>query len=204
MTIHENLVAIFADRSAADHALTELNQKGFGHDEVSVMAKNSEDAEDVKLYVATGHPDAPPDNLDQNGEPTVSFLDNKYVKAQHDIADKHPAAMKNGATTGTLIGTALGLSAVLIPGIGPILAGGAIAAAVAATATWAAAGASIGMLVGLVKDIRIPEDREVLYKTEFEKGNFIVIIHPNTDTVNRFEQAQAIVSSHKPKIMDAY
>ncbi len=204
MTIHENLVAIFADRSAADHALTELNTQGFNHEEVSVMAKNSEDAVDVKLYVATGHPDAPPNHLDEHGEPTVSFLDNKYIKAQHDISDKDPAAMKSGATTGTMIGTAIGLSAILIPGIGPIVAGGAIAAAVAATATWAAAGASIGMLVGLIKDIRIPEDREVLYKTEFEKGNFIVIVHPNTDTVNRFEQAQAIVSSHQPKIMDTY
>ena len=87
--------------------------------------------------------------------------------------------------------------------MGTIVAGGALAA-LAATATWAAAGASIGMLVGLLKDIQIPEDREALYKTEFEKGNFIVIVHPNTDSVNRFEQAQAIVGSHRPKILDAY
>lgn len=200
MANHKHLVGIYSDRAMADRVLTELNQMGFGADEVSVLAKDHEDADQVKMHSATTYPaHAPTREI-----PVVAPMDNAYVKTGHQLEDKDPAAMKKGAATGTILGTAVGLGSLLIPGLGPILAGGAIAAAVATTSAWTAAGATVGMLIGLIKDIQIPEDRIELYKTAFEKGQFLIIVHPESDPVSRLHDARAILGRFAPKILDAY
>lgn len=186
MSNHQHLVGIFSNRTMADRVLSELNLSGFGADEISVLAKDHEDENLVEMHSAS------------------PLLDNAQVKTGHQLEDKDPAAMKKGAVTGTIIGTALGLGSLLIPGIGPILAGGAIAAAVATTSAWTAAGATVGMLMGLINDIHIPEDRIEVYKEAFEKGQFIVIVHPETDPVSRLHDARNIFGTFSPEIIDAY
>lgn len=206
----EHIVAIFADRSMADKALTELNKLGFDHEEVSVLARDHEPDTDIRMYAATAYPEVRPESDTAYREgpidpvPVVNPDQNEYIKNTHDVADKDPSAMKKDALTGTIIGTGIGLSAILIPGLGPIVAGGAITAAIAATATWAAVGTSIGMLIGLLKDIRIPEDRAELYKAEFEKGNFLIIVQPIYSPSSRAPEAFEILKAHKPKILDEY
>ncbi len=199
MDNHTHLVGIYSDRGMADRVLTELNQLGFGADEVSVLAKDHEDQTLLKIHSATTHPQHMPEK-----ETAVLDMDNAYIKTGHQLEDKDPAAMKKGAATGTIMGTAIGLGSLLIPGLGPILAGGAIAAAVATTSAWTAAGATVGMLLGLINDIYIPEDRIEVYKTAFEKGEFLIIIHPENDPVSRLHDARNLLGRFAPEILDAY
>ncbi len=197
---NQHLVGIFSDRSKADHVLSELNAAGFSADEVSVIAKDHEDEDLVRMYSATTYPDRPV----TTDKPVVSYMDNEYIKQGHNISDKDPVSMQKGAAAGTLFGTAIGLGSLMIPGIGPVLAGGAIASAIATTSAWAAAGTTIGMLVGLVKDIHIPEERNAYYKAAFEKGQFIIIVHPETDPASRIGTVKDIFNRFAPEVIDAY
>lgn len=199
MENHTHLVGIYSDRAMADRVLTELNHLGFGADEVSVLAKDHEDQTLLKIHSATTYPQHMPEK-----ETAVLNMDNAYIKTGHQLEDKDPAAMKKGAATGTIMGAAIGLGSLMIPGLGPILAGGAIAAAVATTSAWTAAGATVGMLLGLINDIYIPEDRIEVYKTAFEKGEFLIIVHPENDPVSRLHDARNVLGRFAPGVLDAY
>lgn len=200
MPNHQHLVGIFSNRANADHVLTELNRQGFGADEISVIAKDHEDEVLVRTHSATTYPGT----SHKNGHAVTEAFDNAQVKMGHQLSDKDPAAMKKGAATGTLLGTAVGLGSLLIPGLGPVLAGGAIATAIATTSAWTAAGTTVGMLMGLINDIHIPEDRIEVYKTAFERGQFLIIVHPETDPVSRLHDAREAFSRFAPEVIDAY
>lgn len=83
-----------------------------------------------------------------------------------------------GATAGAVGGLGagalwgLGIVAGVLPAIGPVIAGGALAAIAASAAGTAAAGGLIGALVGL----GIPEDEAEYYESEFNNGRTIVTV----------------------------
>lgn len=79
-----------------------------------------------------------------------------------------------GATAGLGVGAlwGLGIVAGVLPAIGPVIAGGALAAVVASAAGTAAAGGLIGALIGL----GIPEEEAEYYHGEFEQGRTIVTV----------------------------
>ncbi len=83
-----------------------------------------------------------------------------------------------GATAGALGGLGagalwgLGIVAGVLPAIGPVIAGGALAAIAASAAGTAAAGGLIGALVGL----GIPEDEAEYYENEFNSGRTVVTV----------------------------
>ncbi len=76
-----------------------------------------------------------------------------------------------GAVTGGLLGALLGAAAaLLIPGIGPVVAGGVLASALGGAAIGAAAGGILGALVGL----GVPEEEARYYDQEFQAGRILV------------------------------
>jgi len=74
-----------------------------------------------------------------------------------------------GAVTGGVVGA---LAALLIPGIGPILAGGILAA----TLGGAALGAATGTLLGALVKLGVPEEHAQYYEGEFQSGRTIVTV----------------------------
>jgi hypothetical protein len=71
--------------------------------------------------------------------------------------------------TGSVIGGTLGaVAAMLIPGIGPILAGGLLAATFG--------GAAIGGIAGGFLSMGVPEHRARYYEQQFHSGNIIVTV----------------------------
>ena len=78
-----------------------------------------------------------------------------------------------GATTGAVLGGAIGAAAaLLIPGIGPVVAGGILVTALGSAAIGAMTGGLIGTFVG----IGVPEHAAHQYKREFEAGRTIVTV----------------------------
>lgn len=79
-----------------------------------------------------------------------------------------------GATAGLGAGAlwGLGIVAGVLPAIGPVIAGGALAAIIASAAGTAVAGGLIGGLVGM----GIPEEEAEYYHGEFEQGRTIVTV----------------------------
>ncbi|MGI8741439.1 MAG: hypothetical protein ACR2NN_02495 [Bryobacteraceae bacterium] len=83
-----------------------------------------------------------------------------------------------GAAIGGVAGLALGLSALAIPGAGPILAAGPLAAALASAGIGAAAGGFLGALTGM----HVPEYDAGYYAEAVRKGGAVVMVHAESDS----------------------
>lgn len=104
------VVAVFVGPYGAASALEALHAAGCGADQVSVVAKNTETRREIVAQTEMGEPQ------DQGADTMM------------------------GALTGTTLGGVLGLGALFIPGVGPVLAAGALATTVG--------GAALGAIVG--------------------------------------------------------
>ncbi len=95
---------------------------------------------------------------------------------QQDIAEgtgtQAAEGAKAGALSGGVVGLLAGIGALAIPGIGPILAGGARASTLAGAGVGAAAGGLLGALVGL----GIPEDHARHFVQGFDKGGILLTV----------------------------
>ena len=82
-----------------------------------------------------------------------------------------------GGITGGLLGWLVGIGALAIPGIGPIVAAGALATTLGGAAIGAAAGGLIGALV----DLGIPEEEATFYHESVGRGGMLLTVHANSD-----------------------
>jgi len=85
-----------------------------------------------------------------------------------------------GAAIGGLGGLLLGLGALAIPGIGPVIAAGPIAAALAG----AGVGAVTGGIIGALIDLGIPEESAHMYAESVRRGNVLVAAQVADNKVN--------------------
>lgn len=89
------------------------------------------------------------------------------VKTTDDVG----AGAGIGATIGGIGGLLVGLGALAIPGIGPVVAAGPLLAAL----TGAGVGAVAGGIVGALVDLGIPDEDANLYSEGLRRGNILVI-----------------------------
>ena len=82
-----------------------------------------------------------------------------------------------GGITGGLLGWLVGIGALAIPGIGPIVAAGALATTIGGAAIGAAAGGLIGALV----DLGIPEEEATLYQEGVGRGGMLLTVNAQSD-----------------------
>src|SRR5580693_3570746 len=104
-------------------------------------------------------------------------------------ATKAPEGATAGASTGVVLGGALGLlagiGALAIPGVGPLIAAGPIMATLAGMG----AGGTIGGLTGALVGVGIPEFEAKRYEGIIEKGGILLSVHCSTsDEVTRAKQ----------------
>jgi len=96
----------------------------------------------------------------------------------------------SGAAGGMLAGAGIGgviaaTAALLIPGFGPVVAGGILATVLGGAAIGAAAGGILGALVGA----GVPEDEAHYYEGEFNEGRILVTVKAG----NRYAEARDIM-----------
>ncbi|HLM56423.1 MAG TPA: DUF2382 domain-containing protein [Pyrinomonadaceae bacterium] len=144
----KTVVGLFDDRVAAQNAVRELVAEGFRKDEVSLVSK----------------------------KPDGKGVEVEYVEedGREQIED-----MAKGAGTGAAIGAGaallLSLTALSIPGIGPVLAAGPLAALIAGAGIGATAG---GMVSGLTR-LGVEDDDAHTYAEGLRRGGTLVSV--NTD-----------------------
>jgi hypothetical protein len=115
-------------------------------------------------------------------------------KATGNKADEGAATgAATGAALGGLGGLLVGLGALAIPGIGPVMAGGALATALATTATGGAIGAAAGGLTGALVGLGIPEERARYYNDRVNHGDYLVMLDGSDEELRR---AQPILARH--------
>jgi len=95
----------------------------------------------------------------------------------HEAHTKAPEGTTVGATTGAVVGGALGwlvgLGALAIPGLGPLVAAGPLVSALAGAGAAGATGGIIGALVGY----GIPEYEAKLYEGRIRQGHILLSVH---------------------------
>src|SRR5215212_1634656 len=95
------------------------------------------------------------------------------------------AGMAAGAGIGAILGAA---AALLIPGVGPIVAGGVLAMAFGG----AVAGTAIGGIFGAMTGLGVSEEEAQFYEKEFQSGRAIVAVKAG----NRAADAAEILRRH--------
>ena len=159
-------IGVFHDRTHAQSAVNELRRSGFREEDIGVAGREGE---------------------------TVSGASASISDRGSNVATATTTGVAAGAGVGALWG--LGIMAGILPGIGPVIAGGTLAAIIASSATGAAVAGVAGALIGL----GIPESEANHYETEFEAGHILVTVKASA---GRYAEAIAIMnragaSSHK-------
>lgn len=172
---HKRAVGTFSTYQDAEVALRELRDSGFSMDRVSVVGRDIDRHSDVSGADASS-------NLKDVGRRTAN-------ETEADEGLKKGAVA--GGTLGGLTGLLVGLGALAIPGVGPVMLGGAAATALATAISGGAIGAAAGSLVGGLVGMGIPEDRAKVYGDRVSRGEYLVMVDGSDDEISR---AEAILS----------
>ena len=159
-------IGVFAHRRDAEAAIRDLRDSGFDMDQISLVGK------DVQSGATPG---------------------SNVVTTGNKADEGAKAGAATGGALGGLTGLLVGLGALAIPGVGPVIAGGALATALATTAAGGAIGAAAGGLTGALVGLGIPEDRARFYNDRFNRGDYLVMVDGMDDEIHT---AQAILSRH--------
>jgi hypothetical protein len=147
---HKRAVGAFSNYRDTELALTELQSTGFPMNKVSVVGKNLDDGKIAGADAGKGK--------------------------DEQVGGGAKAGATAGVVTGGLIGLLGSIGALAIPGVGPVMAGGALATLLADTAVGGAIGAAAGGLVGGLVGLGVPEDRAKVYSDRISGGEYLVFV----------------------------
>ena len=143
------VVALFADRVAAENAIRALQDAGFSRDAIGVATR------------------------DRTAEGRLAEGDSK-------AAEGAATGALSGGALGGLVGLLVGVGALAIPGIGPVIAGGALATALGVAGGTAVAGAGIGAatggILGALIGMGIPDEEARRFDRGFREGGTLVTL----------------------------
>src|SRR5215470_4249147 len=100
----------------------------------------------------------------------------------HEINTKAPegvaAGAGSGAAVGGVLGWLVGIGAIAIPGVGPLVAAGPVVAALAGAGAAGATGGLVGGLIGA----GIPEIEAKRYAGRIREGGYLISVHGDDRT----------------------
>jgi hypothetical protein len=158
MQSRDTVAVVFDDRDDAQDAIGALRDAGFSADDISILARDR-------------------DTAGQLAEETGS-----------EAATGAATGALAGGLLGGVAGWLVGIGALAIPGVGPIIAAGPIAAALGGAALGAAGGGIIGALTGA----GIPEDEARYYDEEFRRGGIVVTVQAR----GRYDEARRVLHEY--------
>ena len=124
----------------------------------------------------------------------INLIANKYICDETARLEEPSAtgpAAGVGAALGGTAGLLAGLGVIAIPGLGPVVAAGALAA----TAVGAAAGAVTGGVVGALVSAGVPEEEAHVYCEAVRRGGTLVSVRTADSNVAFVQQ---IMNRHRP------
>jgi len=123
----------------------------------------------------------------------ISFVgnnaNNAYGTGDSEAAEGAGAGATGGAVLGGLAGLLVGLGALVIPGIGPVVAAGTLATALGSTAVGAGIGAATGGIVGGLVGAGVSEDDANVYAEGIRRGGSVL-----SATVDSQDQAKQVAN----------
>ena len=142
----ETVVGLFQDQPSAEAAIQRLTAAGFLEQQIGVAVRDREQQQAITEGTGT------------------------------QAAEGATGGALGGGVVGGVIGLLAGVGALAIPGIGPVIAGGALASTLAGAGIGAAAGGLLGALVGM----GIPEEDAKHFEEGFRQGGILVTVNAGT------------------------
>jgi hypothetical protein len=154
----KNVVGLFENMRDAEAVVRELRDAGIHDADISFASRNPDAATmESNQYVAEGHSEA---------------------------AEGAGFGATGGTIVGGLTGLLVGLGAITIPGVGPVVAAGTLAAALGSTALGAGIGAATGGLLGALVGAGIPEEDAHIYSEGIRRGGALVMAQVDDSRVD--------------------
>jgi len=100
-------------------------------------------------------------------------------------ADAVGAGAIGGGVLGGTLGLLVGIGALVIPGIGPVIAAGPLAAALGSAAVGAGIGAAAGGLIGALVGAGVPEEEAHVYAEGVRRGGTLVTVNADDMMADR-------------------
>ncbi len=160
MIFTQRAVGIFPNYELTEAALTELRNRNFSMNHVSVVGQDIHRHREL-----TG----------VNTSDRLETLGNLHTD-ENDSTDAAKTGAAAGSALGGLTGLLVGLGAVAIPGIGPVMLAGAAATAIATTISGTVIGAAAGSLAGGLIGLGVPSDRADIYSDRISEGHYLVMV----------------------------
>jgi uncharacterized membrane protein len=148
MVMGSVVLGVFDTRDQAEGAALDLRSKGFDKD-ISIVARDEEKGDIQETRMGGG---------EEGGDTTIEGI-------------------TTGGALGGLAGLAAGAGALVIPGIGPLVALGPIAGLLS--------GAATGGLAGGLIDWGIPETEGRHYEEDVKQGKILVTVQGNEPHLNK-------------------
>ena len=177
------IYASFTNVEDAEKATGALMDFGLRAEDISLIAPEHH-GDRAKLYTGT-HPMEGQTYGDSSINSSVNDTNKDDMKAKTGITTTTGADAVAGAEVGAGVGLGVGvaaaLAALLVPGFGLVVGGGALAMAIAGAAATTGAGALAGGALGFMKDQGVPAHVVESYNTAFQSGSTILAISSTSD-----------------------
>ena len=160
MAGNTSVFGIYPSRNKVESAVNCFKDAGFSNSEISVMLPDTQESKESKELVT------------ENG-----------TKAPEGAA----VGAGSGAAVGGALGWLVGVGALAIPGVGPVIAAGPLVAALAGIGIGGALGGFTGSLVGL----GMSECDANHYEGRLQKGGVLVAVH--CESVGKIERAMEVM-----------
>jgi hypothetical protein len=141
----KTIIALYEKYEDANRALNALKEAGFKDEAISLLTRE----ETLKSDPEKGSPE--------------------------EASRSAVKSAAGGGVVGGLAGLLVGLGSVLVPGLGPVIAGGALATLLGTTAAGAGIGAAAGGIVGTLTGMGVSQEEAQLYAEGVKRGGLLVI-----------------------------
>lgn len=167
MAKNKSVFGIYSARNEVESAVNALKDAGFSNSDVSVLL---------------------PENLGSKEVITKELVTKQSTKGPEGAA----FGAGSGAAVGGALGWLVGVGALAIPGIGPVIAAGPLVAALAGIGIGGALGGFAGSLIGL----GISEVEAKRYEGRLLNGGILVAVHCETsEEIKRAEGIMAVTGA---------
>jgi hypothetical protein len=210
-----HLYASFSDALLAEKAAGALLDYGVYKDDISLVANDMyEAAHAVGDFAAAASPPAassigtagaaertlgnPPASAGPLEEGLI--VRDFETAAKEGISTTTPEDAGQGAVTGAEIGLGIGilagLAVLLVPGVGLVMGGGALASAIGGAALTAGAGAIVGGVTGYLKEMGVPGEAAQQYQGVIDNGGAVLNILLPSGNVDQATAEQVLAKYH--------
>jgi uncharacterized protein (TIGR02271 family) len=149
------VVGLFRERRQAELAIAELKQEGFTEKQIGVIMQDRDSQQDLADTTGT------------------------------KVAEGAASGAIGGGVAGGILGLLAGVGALAVPGVGPIIAGGALASTLAGAGIGAAAGGLLGALVNM----GVSEEDAQYFEKGLRAGGILVTVEAGS----RADEAREIL-----------